>query len=189
MRRTCRGVPSGRRELLSWDVEIAQRDVRRARTAPSGRTLYEPRPDIPSRGWQFPSLERELLPLGLEPLSDVDGERMRRARCEPFGPSKLGASSGSRPKGPRSVRTPPAARAAASCGRELGPLPATSSCATTLLERLQLSGGYPNHVEHANVPQLAARTELVHGGRRHPQQGRDLTDREERPQSVRRILG
>jgi hypothetical protein len=52
-------------------------------------------------------------------------------------------------------------------------------------ERPEVKRRYADRIEQANVSQLAARAELVHGGRRDPQQSRDLADREERPQSVR----
>ncbi len=56
-------------------------------------------------------------------------------------------------------------------------------------ESVEVAGRHPDGIEHANVPQLASRTELVDGRCRNPQVRCDLPDRQQRPQPVRRILG
>ena len=56
-------------------------------------------------------------------------------------------------------------------------------------EEAEIAGRHPDRIEHANVPQLAARTQLVDGGCRDPQVRRYLPDGQQRPQPVRRILG
>jgi hypothetical protein len=60
---------------------------------------------------------------------------------------------------------------------------------SSMKERVEVAERHSDGVEHANMPQLAARTELVDGGPRDPQVRCDLPDRQQRPQPVRRILG
>ena len=48
-------------------------------------------------------------------------------------------------------------------------------------ESVDVAGRHPDGIEHANVPQLATRTELVDGRCRDPQVRCDLPDRQGRP--------